>query len=133
LRFAAVPFFFINFPWRGWGHGRDREVCLLFATCPNFAPAPCAWLLSTQLIDHDKSAVIGLYYGGGLAGMTINYGRVGLIGNVILASVFALLPTFLIYVVTSRKPESLASFVPLVVLITLLLQWTRNRTIKEEA
>ena len=43
---------------------------------------------------------------GGLAKMTLNYGRVGLIGNVILASVFALVPTFLIYVGTNRKPES---------------------------
>src|ERR1019366_5228992 len=38
----------------------------LFAACPDFVAAPCAWLLSTQLIDHDKRAVIGLYYGANL-------------------------------------------------------------------
>src|ERR1017187_5003173 len=38
----------------------------LFAACPNFLPAPCAWLLSTRLIDHDQRAVIGLYDGANL-------------------------------------------------------------------
>ena len=64
--------------------------------------------------------------------MTLNYGRVGLIGTVILASVFALVPTFLIYVGTNRKPESIVSFFPLVIFLTLLLQWVRDRTTKEE-
>jgi hypothetical protein len=41
-------------------------INFLFAACPNLVPAPCAWLLSTQLVDHDKSAVIGLYYGASL-------------------------------------------------------------------
>ena len=32
----------------------------LFAACPDFVPAPCAWLRATQLIDDDKPAVIDL-------------------------------------------------------------------------
>jgi hypothetical protein len=50
----------------------EQSFNFLFAACPNFVPANCAWLLSTRLIDNDKRAVIGLYYGANL--LEVNQG-----------------------------------------------------------
>jgi hypothetical protein len=39
-----------------WG----QSFNFLFAACPDFVRAPCAWLLYTQLIDHDQRTVVSL-------------------------------------------------------------------------
>jgi hypothetical protein len=65
--------------------------------------------------------------------VAINYGRVRFIGNVILASAVAVLPTFLIYLATHQKPESLLSFFPLAIAFTLIWSWADKKEAKRTA
>jgi len=64
--------------------------------------------------------------------VTVNYGRVNFVGNLIIGSVFALLPTFLIYVASHRKAESLVFFFPLAIFLSCLVLWAQKRTVEEE-
>ncbi len=65
--------------------------------------------------------------------MTVNYGRINLVGSITIGSIFALLPTFLIYIAMNQKAVSLLFFFPLAILLTCLVLWINKRTIREEA
>jgi hypothetical protein len=65
--------------------------------------------------------------------VTVNYGRINFVGSAIIGSVLALAPTLLIYLAVNRKVESLASFFPLAILLTWVVLWGWQRSIKENA
>jgi hypothetical protein len=63
----------------------------------------------------------------------VNYRGMRLAGSVVVGSLFALMPTLLLWVIANRKARVLVVFFPLAILLTRMVLWGWERSSKEDA
>jgi hypothetical protein len=65
--------------------------------------------------------------------VTVNYRGMRLAGSMVVGSLFALMPTFLIWVMAKHKARVLVVFFPLAIFLTRMVLWGWERSSKEDA
>jgi hypothetical protein len=68
-----------------------------------------------------------------MAKTAVSFGRVHLVGSIIVAAFFATLPAVLVYKATGTEVGAFLLFVPAAILLTRLLLWTQERALKRNA
>jgi len=63
----------------------------------------------------------------------VSFSRIYLAGSIVIGSIFALVPTLLLYVVVGKKLAILLVFFPFVILMTRIMLWCKKRAVDEHA